>query len=276
MTGRFRSLARLPLVGLLLLTPGLLSPVRPDARHPQVPRQSSAAPFADEDTVTTVSLTTTIGPGCSLVLWDHRQKRQYGPGDSVHLEIKRGFATVNDLRVYQPRTAPPPDWPLEDLQRGLSSNPFVQDYVRTHSGSPQRVWNDAKNAWDVAVTSLDRQASTRYRAMVQHGLPSPQIADSVRQRYLSSPLVLEATTRFLDEASTILELRVRFVASSGWTVIHYGNSPPGSPITLPTVLTAKRASALRAVIQSLSGDKGPAEWEIGFGGPSAKPILLRW
>ena len=296
MTTRSRSLTCLLSVGLFLVVPGFTlagashgappcaaegklpagqeeienqgsdgTPATPD----NPPPGSDLSLFPDADTLTAISVTTTIGPGCELVLWDdNRQKHDYGPGESVHLEIARGFATVNGVRVHHPLSAPTPDRPLASLQRTLSSVPFVQDFVRTHHGSPYRVWNDASTAYYATLQSLHRRAWKLHEALVRAGLPTAQVADSLRRLYLSSPVITDVTAFAWRDAAGLVELRYRTHVPTGWTVMFYSN-PPQRPRETPTmVLTAARASKLLAAVESLRGDNGPVAWQIALGGPS--------
>jgi hypothetical protein len=232
------------------------------------PPASDASLFPDADTLTTISVTTTIGPGCELELWDDNfQKRHYGPGESVHLEIRRGYATVNDVRVHYPLSAPTPDRPLARLQRDLSSIPFVQEYVRTHDGSPHRVWNDANTAYDAALQSLHRRAWRLHQALDRAGLPITQVADSLRRLYLSSPIITDATAFAWRDAVRLIELRYKTHATN-WTVSFFSDHPQRPRETPPVVLTKARASKLLAVAESLRGDNGPVAWRIARGGPT--------
>ena len=241
------------------------TPATPD----NPPPGSDVTLFADADTLTAISVTTTIGPGCELVLWDdNRQKHAYGPGESVHLEIARGFATVNGVRVHHPLSAPTPDRPLASLQRTLSSVPFVQDYLRTHDGSPQRVWNDASTAYYATLQSLHRRAWKLNKALVRAGLPTTQVADSLRRLYLSSPLITDVTAFAWRDATGLVELRYKTHVPTGWTVMFYSDPPERPRETPAMVLTAARASKLLAAVESLRGDNGPVAWQIALGGPT--------
>jgi hypothetical protein len=268
-----RSRARLLCGGLLLFVPALaLAGPAGDGTSPSPPGNLSPDPggreFPDADTLTVLSLTTTIGPDCELVLTDNGQERRYGPGESVHLEIRRGFATVNGLRVYQPPSAPEPDLPLASLVRTLSTVPFVREYVATHRGDSLRVWNDADVAYCAALGSLNRGARTLYHTLVRDGLPTAQIAERLRRLYLSSPLVADATAQVYPEGPKFIAVDVRERGAMSSYAVNFSDQPAPPRETPLHILTTDRAVKLRDVIESLSGRNGPAAWMIGYRGAS--------
>lgn len=291
MTTRSRSLTCLLSAGLFLFVPGLTlaganhgappcaaegelpagqgeienqggdgTPATPDSPQPA----SGVQTFADLDTTTAISVATTIGPDCTLLLHHSRpEQRQYGPGEQVVLDIHRGLATVNGATVYQPPDSPPPDWPLATLRR-FSIVPSVRHYVDSHHGDSLRVWNDAVNAYYRESGELNHRAEKLYRTLVRDGLPPEQIAEQVRDLYLSSPLVVAVTARVLRGAPTAIEFTVEELGNRPGSII-FADSPPPPAKTPPDILTTARAVALRALIESLDGSNGPVVAEIGYG-----------
>ena len=291
MTTRSRSLTCLRCAGLFLLVPGFTlagashgaPPCAAEGKLPAgqeeienqgsdgVPATPDSPPpapgvqtFADLDTTTAISVTTTIGPDCTLLLHHSRpEQRQYGPGEQVVLEIHRGLATVNGAAIYQPPDAPPPDLPLATLRR-FSIVPSVRQYVDTHHGDSLRVWNDAVNAYYRVSGDLNHRAENLYRALVRDGLPTEQIAEQVRNFYMSSPLVVAVTARVLTGGPSAIEFNIEELGNGPGSII-FDDRPRPPAKTPPDILTTARAVALRALIESLDGSNGPVAAEIGYG-----------
>jgi hypothetical protein len=132
----------------------------------------------------------------------------------------------------------------------------------------ERVWNDARTAYYAATQALRNRAYRPYPTLVRAGLPLTQIAASLRQLYLSSPLITEARAIAWREGAKVVELRYRTHGLISWTVDYYSDSPQVLQETPPMVLTTARAAKLLAAVESLRGDSGPAAWRIALGGPS--------
>jgi hypothetical protein len=291
MTTRSRSLTSLPCAGLFLFVAGFilagashgappcaaegkLPASQGEIEHPDsdgIPATPDNPPpgagvqmFADLDTTTAVSVTTTIGPDCTLLLHHSRpEQRQYGPGEQVVLEIHRGLATVNGATIYQPPYAPPPDWPLATLRR-FSTIPYVRQYVDSHHGDSLRVWNDAAYAYEITVGQLNHRADNLYRALVRDGLPTEEIANRVRHNYESSPIVAHVTSGVLSDRPAVIMLHVELLGAAPYSIT-FADTPRPPVTTPPEILTTVRAAALRALIASLDGSNGPVAAEVGYG-----------
>lgn len=218
------------------------APAPPDNPPPDPEVQT----FADLDTTTAVSVTTTLGPDCTLLLHHGRlEQRQYGPGDQVVLEIHHGLATVNGEPVYQPPYAPRPDRPLVALRR-FSVVPSVRHYLDSHHGDSLRVWNDAVNAYYRESGELNHRAENLYRTLVREGLRTEQIGEQVRQLLLSSPLVVAVTARVIPGGPTAIEFNVERLGNGPYSIIFADTPPPPNKDTTryPYDRTNRRAPCL--------------------------------
>jgi hypothetical protein len=226
--------------------------------------------FVDTDTTTAVSTTTTIGPGCELVLEDHGVARHYGPGEQVVLDIHHGFATVNGVTVYQPPSEPMADLPLIGLVRAFRGVPMVQTYVSSHRGDSLRVWNDAALAYGAAVESLSARARVLHRTLRRAGIVPEEVALRLRRHYSSSPIIREADVTVLGGPSEPISVTFRPYGTEAEIGLVLSDRSPGPHYAPSHVLTTLRSTELQRALQSLTGTNGPAFQRICFSSVSSQ------
>jgi len=143
-----------------------------------------------------------IGNGNELVYQTWLSpERVYSGGAKVLLEWRHGITSING-NVYKPHPASPPTtYPVDSLQKLYGNVPYINDYVSTHPGDAETVWNQACLTWSSMKQSLAKEAQDLYAANIKDLTP-PEAAMHSMNLLLKSRLVRDVRLDSTVESSS--------------------------------------------------------------------------